>query len=104
MTKEEIIQRYHKEKDEGKIFFNHKSLMKSYGVMVVIACFLMIMSFLLTKESTIADIIMILLLPFVLIIYGTKAYYTRNKTYYFITCSWIFIYFFRIIDFMKEFF
>lgn len=103
MTKEEIIQNYHKEKDEGKIFFSHKALMKGYGFMVMIACFLMIMSLLLTGKSTITDIISILVLPFLFVIYGVRAFYLKNRSDIIISLVWFFIFCMKIIDFMNEF-
>ena len=103
MLKDEIIQKYHKEKDEGKIFFSQKALLKSYGVMAIIAAFVIIMSFLLTGESTIPDIVFILILPYIFIIYGTRAFYLKNKLYIFISLLWFFTFCIKVIDFINEF-
>lgn len=104
MNKEEILQRYYKEKDEGVIFIQSKALIKGFSLTVLLAMILMIMSFLLTKDSTIADIIFILLLPFVISCYASKAYYLKNKTYFFVTVCWILIYVLRFIDFIQVIF
>ena len=104
MNHQEILNRYQKEKDEGKIFFNGKSLLKGYGLMTIVAFFLMVMSFLLTGESTITDIVFILILPFLFCIYGMKAYYSRDKIYILLTFLWFLTFFFKIINFISEYF
>lgn len=104
MTNEEIIQRYHQEKDEGRVFFNRKAFSKGFAVMAIIAGFLMIMSFLLTKETTITDIVEMIFLPFLLAAYGMKAYYFQNKTYYFITCAWFFTFLLKMMSFINMYF
>ena len=104
MNQQEILNRYQKEKDEGKIFFNGKSLLKGYGLMTIVACFLMVMSFLLTGESTITDITFILIMPFLFCIYGMKAYYSKNKINILLSFLWFIFFIFKILDFISEYF
>lgn len=103
MNKEEIIQRYYKEKDEGKIFFNGKALLKAYGVIVIVAFMLGLMSILLMKDTTIADIIFILVTPSLFVIYGTRGYYTKEKSNYFIAIVWFVLFIDKIITFINTY-
>lgn len=104
MTKDEILKKYHQEKDEGKIFIESKSVLKGFTIMIFVGMFLITMSLLLTGEDTITNIVLILLLPFIFCFYGISAYYKKDKMYMFVSTVWAFIYVMRVFDFMKEFF
>lgn len=103
MNKEDIIQRYYKEKDEGKVFFNGKALLKGYGLVVLISFILIIMSILLMKDMTISNIVIILVIPSVFIIYGTRAYYLKDRSDIFIATVWFVIFIIKILQFINTY-
>ncbi len=104
MNKEEILRRYQKEKDEGKVFFESKALFKGFTMMMLVAMILMIMSFLLSGDTIITNICFLLIVPFLFCFYGIRGYYTKDKTNIFIAITWIFIYILRFFDILKELF
>lgn len=104
MTKDEILNRYHKEKDEGRLFIESKSLFKGFTMMMLVGLFLMVMSFLLTGEDTITNIIFILIMPFLICFYGIKGYYKKDKTYMIIAFIWLIIYAMRFFGLIKQLF
>lgn len=81
MNKDEILEKYHQEKDEGMIYIKNKALFRGYSFMILIALFFMIMSFLLNGEFIIVEIIYFLIIPFLFFLYGFRGFYLKQKSY-----------------------
>lgn len=104
MKKEEILNKYQQEDDEGIIFLKNKALIHGYGCMVIVGIFLMFMSFLLTDDDIIANVVYLLLLPFLFLLYGFRAYFLKDKSYFFIAFVWFTIFCFRFYDMISVLF
>lgn len=98
MNKDEILKKYHQEKDEGMIYIKNKALLRGYSFMIMIAIFFMIMSILLNGERIIFEIIYFLIMPFLFFLYGFRGFCLKQKLYIFISAIWFLMFCLRFYD------
>ena len=79
MNKEEILNKYRGEKDEGYIYVQNKALNKGFsGLMMVLVMFLLL-GFFCGRTRIVSDMAYFLAFPFLVIYYGFKAYYLKEN-------------------------
>lgn len=101
MTNQDILMKYKQEKDEGKIFFERRSIQSTFGGLIVIAMVFAIISVMLCDNTVICDSILLILFPVMIVIYSVRFYYLRTKIDLLLSFVWLLVLVIKIVSFIK---